>query len=164
MIGRSKTESFYKIPHVRPRFHSVLNAGHAAVTHTNRFIKYAKAVTYTPICHKTGFIFNRDGNLLTPRQFYVAWDRFVKSINEEGKIEPHMFRHEYVSFLHDAGIDVKSAQALARHSKFETTMNIYTELEENANAALGKVLNDYITEKIHLISQKSLHSFYIILY
>lgn len=100
-----------------------------------------------PICHKTGFIFNRDGNLLTPRQFYVAWDRFVKSINEEGKIEPHMFRHEYVSFLHDAGIDVKSAQALARHSKFETTMNIYTELEENANATLGKVLNNYITEK-----------------
>ena len=49
--------------------------------------------------------------------------------------------------LHDAGIDVKSAQALARHSKFETTMDIYTELDESANQKNAKILNSFLASK-----------------
>lgn len=100
-----------------------------------------------PISQKHGFIFNSGGELLTPRQFQYAWYKYVDMIGERGNIDSHMFRHEYVSLLHDAGIDVKSAQVLARHSKFETTMNIYTELEENSTEKLGKKLNNFLSQK-----------------
>lgn len=97
-----------------------------------------------PIKQKNGFIFNKNGKLLTPRQFFTMWERYTESIGEKGQIVPHQFRHEYISLLHDAGVDVKSAQTLARHSKFETTMNIYTELDESANQKLAKQLNNYL--------------------
>ena len=91
-----------------------------------------------------GFIFNRKGKLLTPRQFFLMWKKFTESIGEQGCMVPHQFRHEYISMLHDAGIDVKSAQALARHSKYETTMDIYTELDESANQKNAKILNSFL--------------------
>jgi integrase len=100
-----------------------------------------------PVSQSRGFIFNSGGKLLTARQFQYGWRKFTESIDESGGIEPHMFRHEYVSLLHDAGIDVKSAQVLARHSKFETTMNIYTELEENSTEKLGEKLNSFLSQK-----------------
>ena len=91
---------------------------------------------------KSGFVFNRSGEPLTPRQFSVMWSAFIEALGEN--ITPHQFRHEFISLLHDAGVDPKSAQMLARHSKFETTMNIYTELDEEANARLGSKINDFL--------------------
>lgn len=93
-----------------------------------------------------GFVFSVRGKPLTARQFSVRWNRFVESIGEKGHIVPHQFRHEYISILHDAGVDVKSAQMLARHSKFETTMDIYTELDQSANARIAKKLNSFFAE------------------
>lgn len=98
-----------------------------------------------PLRKKSGFIFSKNGQPLTARQFSVMWKKFKEEIGED--IVPHQFRHEYISMLHDAGIDVKSAQTLARHSKFETTMNIYTELEENANTMLGNKINKFLTSE-----------------
>ena len=92
---------------------------------------------------KQGFVFGRGGEPLTPRQFSVQWNAFTAALGEH--ITPHQFRHEFISILHDAGVDVKSAQMLARHSKFETTMNIYTELDENANERLGNQINGFLS-------------------
>ena len=96
-----------------------------------------------PHRRKRGFVFGKAEEPLTPRQFSVMWNAFTALIDEN--ITPHQFRHEYISLLHDAGVDVKSAQMLARHSKFETTMDIYTELDENANERLGGMLNDFLS-------------------
>lgn len=95
-----------------------------------------------PHRRKSGFVFGRNGKPLTPRQFSLMWDAFTEALGED--ITPHQFRHEFISLLHDAGVDPKSAQMLARHSKFETTMNIYTELDEEANARLGGKINDFL--------------------
>lgn len=95
-----------------------------------------------PHRRKSGFVFNRSSEPLTPRQFSVMWSAFIEALGEN--ITPHQFRHEFISLLHDAGVDPKSAQMLARHSKFETTMNIYTELDEEANARLGSKINDFL--------------------
>lgn len=43
----------------------------------------------------------------------------------------HMLRHTFITNLHAKNVDVKATQELARHSDINTTLNVYTHLEEN---------------------------------
>lgn len=42
----------------------------------------------------------------------------------------HMLRHTFITQLHHKDVSVKNAQTLARHANFNTTMNIYTNLDQ----------------------------------
>lgn len=48
----------------------------------------------------------------------------------------HMLRHTFITQLHHKDVSVKSAQTLARHSNFNTTMNIYTNLDQEDLAGI----------------------------
>lgn len=43
-----------------------------------------------------------------------------------------MLRHTLITNLYKSGVDVKTTQELARHSNINTTLNVYTHLEENS--------------------------------
>lgn len=43
-------------------------------------------------------------------------------------ISPHYFRHNYITILHDAGIDPLVTMRLVGHKDYKTTANIYTHL------------------------------------
>lgn len=95
--------------------------------------------------HK-GLIFHQtDGSPLTQGQFTAMWNNFKKQIEEN--ITPHQLRHEYISQLHDAGIDTKTAQVLARHANYSTTMDIYTELDDKVTSSAVAQINQYLTQE-----------------
>lgn len=53
-----------------------------------------------------------------------------------------MLRHTYTTTLFNAGIDAKTSQKLLRHKDFNTTMTIYTHLEnEKLKDTVDKVFN-----------------------
>jgi integrase len=78
-----------------------------------------------------------DGRLFRPD--YVS-KRFVTVIEQMGM--PHMrfhdLRHSCASILYDKGWNVKDIQEWLRHSKLETTMNIYTHISELRKMILAK--------------------------
>lgn len=58
--------------------------------------------------------------------------RFLSLSKKLGfKFHYHMLRHTFITQLHSKGIDVKTAQELARHSNYQTTMDVYTNLDKN---------------------------------
>lgn len=66
--------------------------------------------------------------------------RFNKKYNTH--ITMHMFRHTYSTILYKKGIDPKTAQTLLRHKDFNTTMSIYTHLQENElNSIVDNIFN-----------------------
>ena len=48
------------------------------------------------------------------------------------KNNPHLFRHDYVTHLHESGCDMKTIQELVGHADISTTANIYSHLTTNA--------------------------------
>lgn len=69
-----------------------------------------------------------DGGYVQPHIIKVFLARYS---NTHEHINFHMFRHTYTTKLFNSGVDVKTAQTLLRHKTFNTTMTIYTHLEEN---------------------------------
>ena len=47
------------------------------------------------------------------------------------KITAHMLRHTYATMLYTSGVDVKTAAKLLGHSDKQTTIQIYTHLEDS---------------------------------
>ena len=61
---------------------------------------------------------------------------FLKYRDSEGRFADfHSLRHTFVTNLCKADISPKTAQALARHSDIRLTMNIYTHVDEQEQAA-----------------------------
>lgn len=57
-------------------------------------------------------------------------------------ITMHMFRHTYTTMLYRKGVDPKTAQALLRHKDFNTTMTVYTHIEDNElNSIINNIFN-----------------------
>jgi len=78
-----------------------------------------------------------DGHLIRPD--YIT-KRFQKVLENVGL--PHMrfhdLRHSCASILYDKGWNVKDIQEWLRHSKLETTMNIYTHISDQRKKILAK--------------------------
>ena len=76
-----------------------------------------------------------------------------------------MLRHTLITNLYTNGVDVKTTQELARHSNINTTLNVYTHLEQKNNfKALSSVFDkNYpkntpkIQEKRNVIIKKALY-------
>lgn len=78
-----------------------------------------------------------DGSLVRPD--YVT-KRFQKVLEESGlsHMRFHDLRHSCSSILYEKGWNVKDIQEWLRHSKLETTMNIYTHISELRKKILAK--------------------------
>ena len=59
----------------------------------------------------------------------------------------HQLRHAYAKLLYKAGVDPKTAQRLLRHADIQTTMNIYTEFDEEVTQASVKKANEYLNSR-----------------
>lgn len=74
-------------------------------------------------------IHDDDGNPFeTQLRWARKWKDIVSHINLYG-LRPCEFRKTVPTIMNAMGVDVKSIQALLRHSKVDTTMNIYAEVE-----------------------------------
>lgn len=56
----------------------------------------------------------------------------------------HSLRHGYSTILHEAGVDVKDAQALLGHADITTTQNIYTDVSNKQKQKAEKLINEYL--------------------
>lgn len=56
----------------------------------------------------------------------------------------HSLRHGYSTILHEAGVDVKDAQALLGHADITTTQNIYTDVSIKQKQKAEKLINEYL--------------------
>lgn len=95
-----------------------------------------------PCAQKNGMIFTYKGKMYSSGTFYREWIK----IKEEYNLNccPHQFRHTFISIMHDSGIDVKTAQRLARHARVQTTLDIYTHLDDTAITKGKNMLNDFL--------------------
>ena len=70
------------------------------------------------------------------------WKRWEK--DHGVTVDRHTIRHTYASKLYEAGVGIKSSQELLGHANAQTTLNIYTHLNDNhvseAAEKLGKIL------------------------
>lgn len=93
--------------------------------------------------HSIGIIFHdRNGQYMKQSYFEDNWNKYKK---EAGiNITLHQLRHAYASYiLHDAGIDVKTAQELMGHADISTTQNIYTQITERRIKDVSEKLNQF---------------------
>lgn len=85
-------------------------------------------------------IVNRDGDYISPSLVKAKIRRFNNKYKRH--VTFHMFRHTYTTNLYMNGIDPKTAQRLLRHKDFNTTMSIYTHLEnEDLKEKIDKIFN-----------------------
>ncbi len=87
------------------------------------------------------FLFGGDAPL-TKIAIRRRWDSFCKDIGCD--INGHQLRHAYAKLLYRAGVDPKTAQSLLGHADIQTTMNIYTDFDEEMTKKGGRLLNDFI--------------------
>jgi len=75
---------------------------------------------------------------LTKSALDKRWKKWEKDHNV--KIDRHSIRHTYATKLYEAGVGIKSAQALLGHADVQTTLNIYTHLnQEHVTEAAEKL-------------------------
>ncbi len=64
------------------------------------------------------------------------------------KITPHWLRHTFITMMYLAGVDVLTAKEQAGHADIQTTMSIYTHLDEQYKVKQINKLNSYLQNKI----------------
>lgn len=97
-----------------------------------------------------GFIFSENGEPLSERMYRFRWKKYV---NQTGiKITPHQLRHQYATYLYEAGIDDKSAQSLLGHSSIAVTKDVYTHISKQKESATHDKLNEFF-EKVQTLNK-----------
>lgn len=56
----------------------------------------------------------------------------------------HQCRHTFATILYNAGVDIKQAQEWLGHANFNTTMNIYTHLDEQNKITSTDKVNEFL--------------------
>lgn len=74
---------------------------------------------------------NEDGYYLNPVSAQARVKKIASDLGIQG-FHFHMLRHTLITNLYKSSVDVKTTQELARHSNINTTLNVYTHLEENS--------------------------------
>lgn len=93
----------------------------------------------------TGYIFNKDGKLLTKSSFRKRWLRYCKEIGYD--FTAHQLRHAYATTLLEAGIDAKDAQDLLGHANISTTRDIYTHIRQSRRTETANKLNAFLAKQ-----------------
>lgn len=88
-----------------------------------------------------------DGHYLHPNYFTTDMKKVCDPLNIYFHF--HMLRHTFATTLATNNVDIKTTQELMRHSNFNTTMNIYTHINDNVKKkALNDVFNIKSGEKV----------------
>ena len=88
------------------------------------------------------------------------WDSYLKTLNQKygmadqaadsnkkysiPRFTPHWLRHTFITMMYLSGVDVLTAKEQAGHSDIQTTLAIYTHLNEQHKNKNIKKLNEYI--------------------
>lgn len=78
-----------------------------------------------------------EGNYINPNYFTAEIKKICRPLNIYFHF--HMLRHTFATTLATSNVDIKTTQELMRHSSFNTTMDIYTHINDTAKR---KALND----------------------
>lgn len=82
---------------------------------------------------------------LSETQIKKRWTKYCNDIGH--KFTMHQLRHAYAKLIYKSGIDPKTAQRLLRHADIGTTMNIYTEFDEEVTQDAVKKANEYMRNR-----------------
>lgn len=83
-----------------------------------------------------------DGYYINPNVFGSDIKQITKKLNIE--FHYHMLRHTFATMLVTSKVDIKVAQELMRHSNFNTTMTLYTHINDNMKK---QTINDVFNSK-----------------
>ena len=107
----------------------------------NALIEWFKKNPYNKV------ICDIDGHYLHPNYFTTDMKKVCDPLNIYFHF--HMLRHTFATTLATNNVDIKTTQELMRHSNFNTTMNIYTHINDNVKKkALNDVFNTKSVEKV----------------
>lgn len=87
---------------------------------------------------------NYNGELLSNSNVTRMWKRYCKQTGIS--VTPHQLRHQYATYLYEAGVDVKAAQYLMGHANIQTTMDIYTHLSEEKQKDSALKIEEYLSQ------------------
>ncbi|WP_311505260.1 site-specific integrase [uncultured Streptococcus sp.] len=95
--------------------------------------------------HDSNYIFtNNRGEWLLTSTMKVKLKRFLCKHNELKKITPHGFRHTHASLLFEAGITAKIISDRLGHNNVQTTLDMYTHINDNQRVEVVDQLMDFI--------------------
>lgn len=88
-----------------------------------------------------GYIFSEDGGKspLKKNRFERLYQGYKSRTGVTAT--PHEIRHGYASALYEAKVDIKTAQELLGHAQISTTMDIYTDLYDDAIKRAAKKMD-----------------------
>ncbi len=136
-------------------------------------VDYLKAV---PGVHFGYVVQKKNGGLMTESGWSRLWDSYIDDLNLEygdwkncivtngkkpskhepnaakkpmmiSRFTPHWLRHTFITMMYMAGVDILTAKEQAGHKDIETTMNIYTHLDEQYKKKNISKLNEYLNGK-----------------
>ena len=95
--------------------------------------------------HDSNYIFtNNKGKWLLTAAMKVKLSSFFCKHNELKRITPHGFRHTHASLLFEAGITAKIISDRLGHNNVQTTLDMYTHINDNQRVEVVDQLMDFI--------------------
>lgn len=111
VISETKTESSNRVLPIAKELVDIL---------TKHFQKY-------PECEYV--VFDKTMQRMKPQTLRKSLDRACEKLDID--FHYHMLRHMFITQLYNKGVDIKMTQLLAGHAHYQTTADIYTELDES---------------------------------
>lgn len=135
-----------------------------------------------------GFVVHKkDGSMMTESAWNSLWNSYIDDLNLEygdwsnflktggnrpskfepdkekkpmliPRITPHWLRHTFITMMYLAGVDILTAKEQAGHADIETTMSIYTHLNEQHKRKNITKLNDFLSNKSNTSDKESIPS------
>ena len=85
-------------------------------------------------------ICDKDMGWMSPRKIQKSIKRASQKLNIDFHF--HMLRHMFITQLYNKGVDIKVTQLLAGHANYQTTADIYTELDHDKTS-------DFVTTNLY---------------
>ncbi|MCD7950568.1 MAG: site-specific integrase [Erysipelotrichaceae bacterium] len=100
------------------------------------------------ICDKNGYYIN-------PDVLAISVKRISKKLDIDFHF--HMLRHSFATNLINSGVDIKTAQELLRHSNFNTTLTVYTHVnEEHKKDEINRVFESICVNSVSKTDSENL--------
>lgn len=115
----------------------------------NRIVSlWAEFIPLLGTPQKSGFIVTGGETLLSERQYRIRWKALMKQFDALGipHFTAHQLRHTYATIAANSGnIPPKVLQGMLGHANFQTTMNIYADLDADRIRQSSQALSQEYT-------------------